>query len=523
MYAGEPSGIFVSSLPIVEDPTIVAPSDVPRELERGNSLLQVTDGATADAAQLNAVLAAVARRMRWYEELLDAIPFPISVTNADMEWTFINAAAEAVCGKKRREVLGKPCHNWGADICKTDRCGVAKLRAGEQRSFFKQPGIERDFQVDVAYLREGHIEVVQDVTETEALRKASEAAAAERKAETEALIRDMRTILEVLEAVSNGDLRTDCRIEGNGVVQDVSEAVRRLVQQLQSDVREIADASADLERLANGGQEQSARALASADTASSRASVVAGTIEGVARGVSVVSESLGDLSRSIEAISADADDGSTVAREAVERASAADTMVGRLSESSIEIGKVVKVINSIAQQTNLLSLNATIEAARAGEAGKGFSVVAHEVKELAQETSRATEEIAGRIEHIQKDSSQTAASISEIGGVISRVNDLQAQIRNAVSHQDSSRMRIAESFDSVVTATAEAGTSMTAVVEASELARTVAKETSSTAGEISSTAERLLRLVGRFRLPERTSTEIAYEAHMTSPHADPAG
>ncbi len=109
--------------------------------------------------------------------------------------------------------------------------------------------------------------------------------------------------------------------------------------------------------------------------------------------------------------------------------------VSSLGESSAEIGNVVKVITSIAEQTNLLALNATIEAARAGEAGKGFAVVANEVKELAQETARATEDIARRVEAIQSDTTGAVDAINRISAIIERINDFQTTISSAVEEQ----------------------------------------------------------------------------------------
>ncbi|WP_299954725.1 methyl-accepting chemotaxis protein [uncultured Modestobacter sp.] len=109
--------------------------------------------------------------------------------------------------------------------------------------------------------------------------------------------------------------------------------------------------------------------------------------------------------------------------------------VGKLGDSSQEIATVVKLINGIAEQTNLLALNATIEAARAGEAGKGFAVVASEVKELAQETARATEDISKRVEAIQGDTAGAVAAIEEISSVIGQINDYQATIAAAVEEQ----------------------------------------------------------------------------------------
>ena len=477
--------------------------------------LVVEEGTTANTEQLNNLLSAMTERMRWYEELLDALPFPLSVTNEDMEWTFINKAAEVVCGKKRSEVLGQQCHNWGADICQTDRCGIAKLRAKEPRSFFKQPGIERDFQVDAAYLTKGHIEVVQDITELEELRRRSEQEAKQREAQANQLTGDMSTILEVLEAISHGDLSIERTPEGYGIVQSVSVAVQRIVNKLRSDVAEISDAAEELGILAQSGQNQSEQALSAADKASSQASTVARTVEGAEKAVSLVSSSLNELGESITTISAHTDKGSTVAKEAVELAGKADELVKRLSESSKEIGQVIKVINTIAQQTNLLSLNATIEAARAGEAGKGFSVVAHEVKELAKETSKATEEIQTKIEAIQTDSQETASSISEIWGVISRINEMQSEIREAVRSQNISKSTIAHNFQDVVQATTQAGSSVAQVVETSDSARSVAQRTQSTASQLSETAKRLSRLVGRFKLPKDTPTTKSSEVHTT--------
>ena len=109
--------------------------------------------------------------------------------------------------------------------------------------------------------------------------------------------------------------------------------------------------------------------------------------------------------------------------------------MAKLGESSPEIGNVVKVITSIAEQTNLLALNATIEAARAGEAGKGFAVVANEVKELAQETAKATEDIARRVQAIQGDTTAAVAAIGEISTIIAQINDQQTTIASAVEEQ----------------------------------------------------------------------------------------
>jgi methyl-accepting chemotaxis protein len=138
-----------------------------------------------------------------------------------------------------------------------------------------------------------------------------------------------------------------------------------------------------------------------------------------------------------------------------------------LGASSQEIGNVVKVITSIAEQTNLLALNATIEAARAGEAGKGFAVVANEVKELAQETARATEDIARRVEAIQADTGGAVGAIGEISTIIGSINDYQLTIASAVEEQTATTNEMSRNVAEAATGSGEIAANITGVASAS--------------------------------------------------------
>ncbi len=160
-------------------------NDLTTQIQHGDYEARIdADGMKGDAAALaagvNDMVAKMAGRIELYEAILDALPFPLSVTDPEMNWTFINKASEEVTGLKREDVLGKPCHTWNADICRTERCGIAMLKAGTPTSYFTQPGLDRDFQVDAAYLHGrdgrniGHIEVVQDITRRNRMKEEAE-------------------------------------------------------------------------------------------------------------------------------------------------------------------------------------------------------------------------------------------------------------------------------------------------------------------------------------------------------------
>jgi methyl-accepting chemotaxis protein len=178
-------------------------------------------------------------------------------------------------------------------------------------------------------------------------------------------------------------------------------------------------------------------------------------------------------------------------------AASTNATVAKLGESSAEIGNVIKVITSIAQQTKLLALNATIEAARAGEAGKGFAVVANEVKELAKETAKATEDISQKIEAIQTDTRGAVTAIGQIGDIISQINDLQNTIASAVEEQTATTNEMSRNVAEGATGTNDITQNITGVAQAARDTSAGAARALGAAKGLAGMASELHKLVSR--------------------------
>ncbi|MCW8916437.1 MAG: methyl-accepting chemotaxis protein [Magnetovibrio sp.] len=235
-----------------------------------------------------------------------------------------------------------------------------------------------------------------------------------------------------------------------------------------------------------------------ADQTSQQASNVAAAAEQASANVQTVASAAEELSSSISEISRQVAQSTQVAGTAVSEVDGANDKVQGLASAANKIGEVVALITDIADQTNLLALNATIEAARAGEAGKGFAVVASEVKNLANQTAKATEEISSQIGGIQGATQDAVSAIGSIGGIINQINEISSTIAAAVEEQGAATQEIARNVEQASSGTAEVSSNITLVTQAASETGASSNEVLGASSELSQQAETLRTKVDKF-------------------------
>ena len=319
-------------------------------------------------------------KAHWYESILDALPMPVSVTDSNMNWTFINRATENFLGKKRNDVTGQHCSNWGAKICNTENCGIICAKRGVFQTQFSQSDMH--FQVDTAILRDvngaetGFVEVVQDIT----------------------------------------------RIEGVAVkIRNLIESVRTASEQVSSGAKQISDSSQNLSQ--------------GSSTQASAVQELNASIEVMDSKIQTTAQSALTASK----LSKDAKESALLGNNEMQAMLSA---MDGIKLSSSNIAKIIKTIEDIAFQTNLLALNASVEAARAGEHGKGFAVVADEVRTLAgrsqqsaHETNDLISDAISKVDEGSKLAQNTAAAFETIINNFDSVSALVDEIATASSDQ----------------------------------------------------------------------------------------
>ncbi len=325
-------------------------------------------------------------------------------------------------------------------------------------------------------------------------------AAVENEQREQLVLREkVNNILEVVQAAAKGDLTREVSVKGQDAVGQMGEGLNEFLASLRTSVTGIARNSQSLatasEQLSSVSQQMSANA----EETSSQANVVTAASEEVNKNLQTVASATEEMSASIKDIAKNASEAAKVSNSAVGIADKANQTVTKLGQSSAEIGEVIKVITSIAQQTNLLALNATIEAARAGEAGKGFAVVANEVKELAKETAKATEDISRKIETIQTDTKESVDAIGIISGIINQINDISATIASAVEEQNATTNEMARNVGEAANGSGEITKNIAGVAEAAQSTSHGAGDSQKAAHELAKMSNELRELTARFK------------------------